>query len=251
MGVVDLYSTYGTALLPLTDVGGQQKPASSLLAQLLLKCSSNDKKFVIEEAQRALQVWLTPEAAGRGLRHLLAAAACTADLGRGNVPFAAEGLLAWLMARLADMACAVLCLQVMVASLAASEMLRMLLPYADTHKNPKVRGKAAGAVAEAVARMRPTDLLAFGHPQLLKVAGKLVTDNTPDARDGAKKVIAMLKTAFAEPAVEAQLAVEVPPAAPAAAEGEELPRQLSKWEAYCQSTLSVSAALAVLKASAD
>ncbi|KAL4859361.1 DNA-directed RNA polymerase I subunit 2 [Chlorella vulgaris] len=172
MGVVDLYNTYGTALLPLTDVGGQLKPASSLLAQLLLKCSSNDKKFVIEEAQRALQV--------------------------------------------------------MVASLTASEMLRMLLPYADTHKNPKVRGKAAGAVAEAVARMQPTDLLAFGHPQLLKVAGKLVTDNTPDARDGAKKVIAMLKTAFTEPAVEGQLAVEVPPAAPAAAEGEEAPRQLSK-----------------------
>lgn len=75
-------------------------------------------------------------------------------------------------------------------------------------------------------------------------------DNTPDARDSAKKVIGLLKAAFADPAVEAQLAVEVPaPAAPA--EGEEAPKQPTKWEAYCQASLSVSAALAVLKASSE
>lgn len=50
--------------------------------------------------------------------------------------------------------------------------------------------------------------------------------------------------------MEAQLAVEVPaPAAPA--EGEEAPKQPTKWEAYCQASLSVSAALAVLKASSE
>jgi hypothetical protein len=63
MAVSDLYITYGDALLPLSDVGGQAKPMTSMLAQILLKCSSNDKKFVIEEAQRALQVgpWLPPQ----------------------------------------------------------------------------------------------------------------------------------------------------------------------------------------------
>jgi hypothetical protein len=56
MAVADLYESYSDALLPHTNVGGLAKPLTSLLAQILLKCSSNDKKFVIEEAQRALQV---------------------------------------------------------------------------------------------------------------------------------------------------------------------------------------------------
>lgn len=70
MAVADLYISYGNVLLPLTDVGGQAKPMTSVLAQVLLKCSSNDKKFVIEEAQRALQVrlagWGPGRAAGSG-----------------------------------------------------------------------------------------------------------------------------------------------------------------------------------------
>lgn len=56
MAVADLYQRFGDALLPATDVGGAAKPLTSMLAQVLLKCSSNDKKFVIEEAQRAMQV---------------------------------------------------------------------------------------------------------------------------------------------------------------------------------------------------
>ena len=52
----DLYLIFGDVLLSHTDVGGQAKPATSLLAQLLLKAASNDKRFVVEEAQRALQV---------------------------------------------------------------------------------------------------------------------------------------------------------------------------------------------------
>lgn len=56
MATCDMYEIYGDALLPMSDVGGQVKPLTSMLAQILLKCASNDKKFVIEEAQRALQV---------------------------------------------------------------------------------------------------------------------------------------------------------------------------------------------------
>ena len=79
----------------------------------------------------------------------------------------------------------------------------------------------------------------------------LFADNTPDARDSAKRIIHHLKAAFSEPAVEAQLAIEVPPPAAPAAEGEEAPRQPTKWEFYCQSNLSGSAALAVLKACSE
>lgn len=141
-----------------------------------------------------------------------------------------------------------------VESLTPAELLPLLLPYADTHKNPRVRGKAGAALADSVARMRPADVLAFGHAALLKVAGKLVTDNTPDARDAAKRLIGLLRAAFAEPDVEAALAVEAPAPPPQAepeGEGDELPAPPSKWEAYCQATLSGSAALAVLKASAE
>ena len=34
MAVADLYLSYGDTLLPLTDVGGQAKPLTSLLAQV-------------------------------------------------------------------------------------------------------------------------------------------------------------------------------------------------------------------------
>ena len=75
-------------------------------------------------------------------------------------------------------------------------------------------------------------------------------DNTPDARESAKKVIVLLKAACADPAIEGQLAVAAPPA-PAAGEGEEAIKQASKWELYCQSNLSGTVALAVLKACSD
>ena len=35
---------------------GPSQPAASLLCQLLLKAASNDKRFVVEEAQRALSL---------------------------------------------------------------------------------------------------------------------------------------------------------------------------------------------------
>jgi hypothetical protein len=63
----------------------------------------------------------------------------------------------------------------MVASLPPANILGLLLPYADLHKNPKVRGKAGSAAAEAAARMAPAELAAFGLPRLLAVSGKLVT----------------------------------------------------------------------------
>ena len=50
----DLCAAHGARMLPLLDTGGMTQPGKSLLAQLLLKAGSNDKKFVIEEAQHAL-----------------------------------------------------------------------------------------------------------------------------------------------------------------------------------------------------
>jgi hypothetical protein len=54
MAVGDLCRVFGTDLLPLLDAGGAAQPQRSLLAQLLQKAASNDKRFVIDEVSRAL-----------------------------------------------------------------------------------------------------------------------------------------------------------------------------------------------------
>ena len=53
--LTDLSQDFGDELLPFMDAGGMGSPTSSLLAQLLLKASSKDKRFVIEEAERCLR----------------------------------------------------------------------------------------------------------------------------------------------------------------------------------------------------
>lgn len=59
MCVGDLLAAHGSRILPLLDTGGATQPAKSMLAQLLLKAGSNDKKFVIDEVQRALGIMAT------------------------------------------------------------------------------------------------------------------------------------------------------------------------------------------------
>ena len=51
----DLYAYMPRDMVKYTDVGGMERPAQSLLAQLLLKSVSNDKKFVVEEAGKCVQ----------------------------------------------------------------------------------------------------------------------------------------------------------------------------------------------------
>lgn len=81
-------------------------------------------------------------------------------------------------------------------------------------------------------------------PKLLQVAGKLITDNTPDAREAAKRLVSLLAAAFTEEAVQAQLGMQ----SAASEEDEEKP---SAWELFCQQNLSTSATLAVLKVSSN
>lgn len=56
MCVADLFSVFGNSMEPYIDMGSLTRPANSLLLQLLLKASSNDKRFVIEEVQQSLRV---------------------------------------------------------------------------------------------------------------------------------------------------------------------------------------------------
>ncbi len=54
MAAADLFRAFGSEALPFVDFGGASRPANSLLAALLLKAASNDKRFVIEAAGAAM-----------------------------------------------------------------------------------------------------------------------------------------------------------------------------------------------------
>lgn len=176
MTLRDLYLTCAEEMLPLTDIGGPAQPLTSALAQLLLKAASNDKKFVIEEAQRTIIT--------------------------------------------------------MAENLPPVGFLTLLIPYTE-HKNPKVRGKTATVVAACVERLSPSDIHAFGFKVMLTTTSKLITDNTPEAREGAKKVAAAIKAAFDDEQVAILLNIEVP--APVATESPV--KELTPWEFFCQSEL--------------
>jgi len=185
----DLFLCDAPAMLPICNTGSVAQPVNSLLAQLLLKAASNDKKFVIEEAQKALIT--------------------------------------------------------MTETLDPSQFLRLLLPYTE-HKNPKVRGKAANVAAACVHRMNNTHLTAYGLDVVLKLAARLISDNTPEARDAAKKLGIAVKICLDDQETVEQLGLEIH-APDVVEEGEEQPPPLTMWEYYCQSTLGASKAVAVLK----
>jgi len=54
MTITELYGNVPGDMIQHTDSGGLNKPGSSLLSQILLKSVSNDKKFVVEEAENCL-----------------------------------------------------------------------------------------------------------------------------------------------------------------------------------------------------
>eukprot|EP00890_Picochlorum_soloecismus_P006148 jgi/Picsp_1/6534/NSC_03877-R1_protein len=55
MTIAELYGNMPGDMIQHTDSGGMNKPGSSLLSQILLKSVSNDKKFVVEEAEYCLR----------------------------------------------------------------------------------------------------------------------------------------------------------------------------------------------------
>lgn len=82
------------------------------------------------------------------------------------------------------------------------------------------------------------DLGGIPVPVLLMASGRLLTDNTPEAREAAKKLLVHVRAAF-----EATAAAGVAPEAPE--EGAPPP---TPWEVFCRAHLSGSNALAVLRA---
>lgn len=54
----------------------------------------------------------------------------------------------------------------------------------------------AVSLAASACRMTPEQWAAYSSAPLLRAAGKLVADNTPEARDAAKRLVALLRGAF-------------------------------------------------------
>ena len=145
MAVCDLYEEYGEALLPLTDVGGQAKPLTSLLAQVqwCYMLSAHQGKHC--SAPRSRQQATTRDVVDRtGLpvRHR-----CSPLTHAPNLPYLARQQLLLKCAsndKKFVLEEAQRALHTMVASLAPGDLLPLLLPYAEVHKNPKARGRDAG-----------------------------------------------------------------------------------------------------------
>ena len=90
------------------------------------------------------------------------------------------------------------------------------------------------------------ELCAYGLLALLQLAGKLITDNTQEAREAAKRLVCMIKIAFVDGGVEAELDTKQPPPAPVNELADPLPPP-TKWETFCHGNLTPLAAAAVLK----
>ena len=128
-------------------------------------------------------------------------------------------------------------------SLSPAPLVDRLLPYTE-HKNPKVRARAAVVLEETWARaaLSPGELT-----RVLPVAGRLVTDNVPEAREAAKKLLARAHNLFlreqgseaVQPVLERALAE--------AQAVDEAGDAKSAWELYCRAILPGSVAIAVLK----
>ncbi|KAK9839644.1 hypothetical protein WJX81_002853 [Elliptochloris bilobata] len=139
MAAADLFRAFGDEALPFLDFGGASRPANSLLAALLAKAASNDKRFVIEAV-----------------------------------------------------AAAVVALRESVSPVL---LVVRLLPYS-IHKNPKVRAKLGGALADTVAHADDAAWAAFDVAALLRAAARLVHDNTPEARDAGRRLVGAVRDAF-------------------------------------------------------
>jgi hypothetical protein len=131
-------------------------------------------------------------------------------------------------------------------ALPAAPLLAALAPQLE-HKNPRVRGQAAAVAAAAAERLLPAEAAAHGLLELVRAAARLVNDNTPEAREGAKRLGAVARGALADAGVAAALALEVPPPPPPAA-GDAPARQLTPWESFCRSALGVAGAAPLLRA---
>eukprot|EP00899_Mesostigma_viride_P020708 jgi/Mesvir1/28639/Mv15064-RA.1 len=85
-------------------------------------------------------------------------------------------------------------LEQLCGCLSPPPLCALMLPYA-SHRNPRVRAKAATCLADSTARMGLEGILSFGLGSLLSAAGSLLSDSLPEARDSSRRLVALLHSA--------------------------------------------------------
>lgn len=122
--------------------------------------------------------------------------------------------------------------------------LEKAIPYLK-HRNPKVRGKAATLFAALVSRMNNSDVNEYGLEKLLGLAAAIVSDNTPDARQGARKVLSIIKNAFLS---VQQAEVDTNGAGDDDGDDDDDGPSRTPWENFCSDKLGPSKSVLILKA---
>ncbi|CAL5184387.1 unnamed protein product [Lathyrus oleraceus] len=165
MAASDIFNAFGDKLFdPSTSDAFED-----LLLQLLLK-ASQDKRFVCEEAERAL----------------------------GS----------------------------MVGSMTPLPLLQKLR-VSVSHKNLRIRAKAAVSLSKCVSKMVNEEMEEFGMEKLIEVAADLVNDRLPEARDAARSIATSVYEAIIKD-VEVEEKMEV-------------------WQSFCHSKLTPINAISILK----
>jgi hypothetical protein len=177
MATTDLFKAYQDQMLDVLD---------PLLLQLLLK-ATQDKRFVCEEAEKALL-----------------------------------GMTSWI---------------------SPNPSLEKLRPYA-SHRNPRVRAKAATCVYKSVSRLGVDGITNYGLEPLIQIAAAQLNDQLPEAREAARKLVVDLH------AVHRQCSNQDAYAHSPQKDGDkDSSETVDPWEQFCMSSLTPLTAQAVLRVS--
>lgn len=224
MATADLCRVFKGSLLPHLE--------SELLLQLLIKAGSNDKKFVIEEAQNAL----------RNLAYSIAP-----DRNAG------DALLILLETHAKHRnpkvrANAVLCMHALCAqrahALSGDDSVALVAMAADGSSDEDDATVVRLSLPEDAQRTPSTPPPPLSLPQikaLLAVGGSQLTDKQKEARESARGLLEVLHSAFQSIPLGSQSPAN------AAVEADAVDEVSAAWTALCREVLEATTANAVLK----
>ncbi len=207
------------------------------------QAASNDKRFVIDETERAC--------------HTMAAKLDAAELTRLLLPYikhknAKVGSRRSHFHCSTSSTCSVMC--------TASSQAQLDMVFRDsTHEGLasatasttfQVRGKAGLVLVESAQRLSPSQLTNAA-PALMGASGALISDNTPDARTAAKQLVLLLRSSYGQsaPVQAVRLGKENSGdhnGALLSAEGSP-PKSRTPWESFVYASTTATAATAVLR----
>lgn len=121
----------------------------------------------------------------------------------------------------------------MTAHISPSLLLSKLQPYLK-HKSPRIRAKTSMCFCRCVPRLGVEGIKSYGIDKLVQVAAAQLSDQLPEAREAARKLLLELRGVY-------EKLVILPPVT------EPENPETGTWEHFCQSKLSPLSAQAVLR----